>query len=79
MRVSILRQQNIVTFSPERMLHKEYGLKGSIKKNRWRQDELFGDKPPVLRNSVPDSELVQLEGNRHSERAWARKLKNLHC
>jgi hypothetical protein len=39
------------------MLHKDYDLKGSVEKNisgresqeTWRQDELTGGKPPVVR------------------------------
>jgi hypothetical protein len=43
--------------SLERMLHKDYDRKGSVAKNNsaresegaWRQDELIGGKPPVLK------------------------------
>jgi hypothetical protein len=44
------------------MLHKDYGRKGSVSKNKnikwssghepqeaWRQDELIGGKPPVVK------------------------------
>jgi hypothetical protein len=30
--------------SPDRMLHKDYESQGA-----WRQDELIGDKPPVIK------------------------------
>jgi hypothetical protein len=43
--------------SSERMLHKDYDRRGSVKKNEsgrepqeaWRQDELISGKPPVLK------------------------------
>jgi hypothetical protein len=43
-------------FSSERMLYKDSGRKGSVKKNSGResqgvlsQNELIGDKPPVIK------------------------------
>jgi hypothetical protein len=45
-------------FSSERMLHKAYDRKGSVKKKKisgresqraWRQDELIGGKPSVVK------------------------------
>jgi hypothetical protein len=44
-------------FSSERMLHKDYYRKGSVGKNipgresqgAWRQDELIGGKPTVVK------------------------------
>jgi hypothetical protein len=42
--------------SSERMLHKDYDRKGLVEKNTgrrsqgaWRQDELIGGKPPVVK------------------------------
>jgi hypothetical protein len=43
--------------SSERMLHKDYDLKCSVEKKNaghesqgaWRQDELIGGKPPVIK------------------------------
>jgi hypothetical protein len=42
--------------SSERMLHKDYGRKSSLEKNRWSltssglvQVEFIGDKPPVVK------------------------------
>jgi hypothetical protein len=46
------------TFSSERMLHKDYDRKGSVAKKKnsgresqraWRQDELIGGGPPVVK------------------------------
>jgi hypothetical protein len=44
-------------FSSERMLHKDYYRKGSVEKKNssresqgaWRQDEVIGGKPPVVK------------------------------
>jgi hypothetical protein len=43
-------------FSSERILHKDYDRKGSVEKisggkplEAWRQDELIGGKPPVVK------------------------------
>jgi hypothetical protein len=44
------------------MLHKDYDRMGSVAKKNfglepqdvWRQDELIGDKPPVVNNSDSD-------------------------
>jgi hypothetical protein len=43
--------------SSEKILHKDYGCKGSVEKNiagresqgAWHQDELIGGKPPVVK------------------------------
>jgi hypothetical protein len=44
--------------SSERLLHKDYGRKSSVAKKKisgrdsqgaWRQDELIGGKPPVVK------------------------------
>jgi hypothetical protein len=53
-------------FPPERMLHKDYYHKGSIKKKisvrgsqgDWPQDELMGGKPHVVSNFDFDFELL---------------------
>jgi hypothetical protein len=53
---SIVRDKPI--FSSERMLHKDYYRRSSAKKKKksgrgsqgaWRQDELIGGKPPVVK------------------------------
>jgi hypothetical protein len=51
------RRNSVFKLSSERMIHKDYDRKGSIaKKNSgrepqgaWRQDELMGGKPPVVK------------------------------
>jgi hypothetical protein len=44
------------TFSSERILHKNYQIRGSVKniygrdtQGAWRQGELIGGKPPVVK------------------------------
>jgi hypothetical protein len=47
--------RDIPIFSSERTLHKDYYRKSSVEKKSgrlkkvWRQDELIGSKPPVVR------------------------------
>jgi hypothetical protein len=51
------RRNSVFKFSSERMLRKDYNRKGSVAKKHsgrepqraWRQDELFGVKPPVVK------------------------------
>jgi hypothetical protein len=55
-RSSIFIRDKLI-FSSERMLHKDYYRKGSVQKKNsapeskgaWRQDELIGGKPPVVK------------------------------
>jgi hypothetical protein len=43
-------------FSSERMLHKDYDHKGPVEKKIWRQDELTGSKPPVIKDLSMEAE-----------------------
>jgi hypothetical protein len=55
MPIILIREELIL--SSERTLHKDYDSKGSVEKKipgrgsqgTWRQDELFGGKPPVVK------------------------------
>jgi hypothetical protein len=52
-----LEQRDKRIFLSERMLHKDYYLKSSVEKKKsgrgsqgaWRQEELIGGKPPVVK------------------------------
>jgi hypothetical protein len=50
-------RSSIFIFSSEKILYKDYDLKGSVEEKNsvresqgaWRQDELIGGKPPVVK------------------------------
>jgi hypothetical protein len=55
------------TYSKEKVLHKDYDRKGSVKtisdrepQGAWRQDELIGGEPPVVNNFDSDSGVQSL-------------------